>query len=340
MSADPSRLSFAKVYSARNISSSVMKPCKHKSSQLMVPVSTQVAASAGKDNVALSSFAKVATSTSLRDQPRKENVRLPTQNEGVGGSSVPIAISEDSTTMISNKDCTQDDPSSNMQAEEPHSIESSTSEAKLVDAVQALSVNSPMPSLVVNGSGLVASRSKADTVEGFSEDPFQRTDSGSELGTKPPSLDGKSITSGTTFALDEKESLRPDDSASVKAAEDDDTFSGRGSIVAGSRIGSEAAGRAYRAQFYEVPDRRSMQPMQERQSQGISTPHSGSSGQQTTDDGKPKPLIGATGTPEAFNLFYRQTPDEKLLEALESPKDRIFLLRLEQDVIEFVKDSK
>ena len=80
--------------------------------------------------------------------------------------------------------------------------------------------------------------------------------------------------------------------------------------------------------------------MQERQSQGISTPHSGSSGQQTTDDGKPKPLIGATGTPEAFNLFYRQTPDEKLLEALESPKDRIFLLRLEQDVIEFVKDSK
>jgi hypothetical protein len=140
-------------------------------------------------------------------------------------------------------------------------------------------------------------------------------------------LDGKSITSGTTFALDEKESLRPDDSASVKAAEDDDTFSGRGSIVAGSRIGSEAAARAYRAEFYEAPVRRSMQPMPERQNQGIITPQSGSSGQQTTDDGKPKPLMGLPGTPDAFNLFYRQTPDDKLLEALESPKDRIFLLR-------------
>jgi hypothetical protein len=253
---------------------------------------------------------------------------------------VPIATTEDTPATISRNSFPLNEPSLTMEVQEPRSTDSSTSETKLVDAVQALSVNSPMPSLVVNGSGLVVNRHKPDAVEGYSEDPFQRTDSGSELGTKPPSLDGKSITSGTTFALDEKESLRPDDSASVKAAEDDDTFSGRGSIVAGSRIGSEAAGRAYRAQFYEAPDRRSMQPMQERQSQGISTPHSGSSGQQTTDDGKPKPLIGPTGTPEAFNLFYRQTPDEKLLEALESPKDRIFLLRLEQDVIEFVKDSK
>jgi hypothetical protein len=211
----------------------------------------------------------------------------------------------------------------------------------LVDAVKSLNVNDPTPSLVVNGTGATENGSKPDLAEGFSEDPFQRTDSGSELDTKPPSLDGKSITSGTTFALDEKESLRPDDSASVKAAEDDDTFSGRGSIVAGSRIGSEAAARGYRSQYYEASDRRGMQSTtQERQGQGINTPPSGSSEQQTTEDSKPKPLVGTTGTPDSFNLFYRQTPDEKLLEALESPKDRIFLLRLEQDVIEFVKDSK
>lgn len=192
------------------------------------------------------------------------------------------------------------------------------SDTKLIEAVKSMSLSSPMPpSLVVNGSGLI--RNKSDGVDGLSEE------SGSDLGgTKPPSLDGKSFTSGTQ--LDEKESLRPDDSASVKAAEDDDAFSGRGSIVAGS----------YRAQFYE----RNMQTMHERQSQGVNTPQSGSSGQQTTDDGKSKPLIGTPGVPDAFNLFYRQTPDEKLLEALESPKDRIFLLRLEQDVIEFVKSSK
>jgi hypothetical protein len=204
-----------------------------------------------------------------------------------------------------------------------------------------MSVNDPTPSLVVNGSGVIDNSSKSDLAEAFSEDPFQRAESGSELDTKPPSLDGKSITSGTTFALDEKESLRPDDSASVKAAEDDDAFSGRGSIVAGSRIGSEAAARGYRSQYYEASDRRGTQPtMQERQSQDVNTPPSGSSEQQATDDSKPKPLVGATGVPDSFNLFYRQTPDEKLLEALESPKDRIFLLRLEQEVIEFVKDSK
>lgn len=209
-------------------------------------------------------------------------------------------------------------------------------ETNLVDAVKALSVHSPMPSLVVNGSGGPNPR-KPDTIDGFSDDPFHRTDSGSELGTKPPSLDGKSITSGTTFALDEKESLRPDDSASVKAAEDDDTFSGRGSIVAGSRIGSEAAARAYRAEFYEAPVRRSAQPMPERPNQGIITPSSGSSGQQTTDDGKTnQPLMDA---PDHFNLFYRNPPDEKLLEALESPKDRHFLLRYVNFAIKFVSSG-
>jgi len=211
-------------------------------------------------------------------------------------------------------------------------------ENSLILGMGSLKCHEPTPSLVVNGSGTVNAISKSESLDSFSEDHFARADSESESGTKPPSLDGKSITSGTTFALDEKESLRPDDSASVKAAEDDDTFSGRGSVVAGSRIGSEAAARSYRT--YDSAERRNIQPMQERQTPGVVTPQSGSSGHQITDEAKPKPLVGAAGTPDAFNLFYRQTPDEKLLEALESPKDRMFLLRLEQDVIEFVKDSK
>ncbi|KAF4628086.1 hypothetical protein G7Y89_g10070 [Cudoniella acicularis] len=313
MSADTSRLSFAKV-----------------------------AASAGKDNVALSSFAKVAVPGSVRAL-KKENMSLQSQKETeLQDTSIhPLGI-------LANADISAEKKLSVPEEDRPILVARAppVSDSNLVDAVKALTVNvgieSQMPSLVVNGSGTGArnTRKKPEATDSFSEDPFQRTDSGSELGTKPPSLDGKSITSGTTFALDEKESLRPDDSASVKAAEDDDTFSGRGSIVAGSRIGSEAAGRAYRAQFYEAPDRR-MQPMPERQSQGVNTPQSGSSDQQTTDDGKSnKPLIGPSGVPDAFNLFYRQTPDEKLLEALESPKDRIFLLRLEQDLQKFVIDSK
>jgi hypothetical protein len=262
-------------------------------------------------------------------QSQKEDVALPQ----------PIVLADFKTKSNNMKLSTANENGVSVEREVRRPAESTTSDAKLIDAVKALHVSSPMPSLVVNGSGVAGVKSRLDSVDGFSEDPFQRTDSGSELGTKPPSLDGKSITSGTTFALDEKESLRPDDSASVKAAEDDDTFSGRGSIVAGSRIGSEAAARAYRAQFYEASGR-NVQPMQEHPGREVNTPQSGSSGQQTTDDGKPKVLVGAAGGPESFNLFYRQTPDEKLLEALESPKDRIFLLRLEADVISFVKDSK
>jgi hypothetical protein len=210
-------------------------------------------------------------------------------------------------------------------------------ELALIDAVGAISIGQP-PNLVISSSDIPDSKVFSNI---HHLDESSRTDSDSDLGTKPPSTDGKSITSGTTFALDEKESLRPDDSASVKAAEDDDTFSGRGSIVAHSRTGSEGAGRAYKPQAYEGSDRRAIAPTPERNATGAITPQSGSSGQQVLDGANSKSLIGTTGGPQdGFDLFYRHPPDEKLLEALESPKDRIFLLRLEQDVIDFVKDSK
>ncbi|KAM3074655.1 hypothetical protein ACMFMG_008083 [Clarireedia jacksonii] len=310
MSTDPSRLSFA-----------------------------EVAASAAKDNVALASFATIAASSSAVRDAQIENIAPAVSQNGVTDTPSAAASSAGAKGPTKGTATSTDDQTAKKKATVEVKPLAAKKEKDLTDAVKALHIRDSTPSLVVNGSGIAATTHKRDVADGFSEDPFQRTGSGSDVETKPPSLDGKSITSGTTFALDEKESLRPDDSASVKAAEDDDTFSGRGSIVAGSRIGSEAAARAYRAQFYEPPDRRSMQPMQERHSQGIVTPQSGSSGQQTTDD-KSKPLVGPAGSTEAFTLFYRQTPDEKLLEALESPKDRIFLLRLEQDVIEFVKDSK
>ena len=46
----------------------------------------------------------------------------------------------------------------------------------------------------------------------------------SSSSTKQQSFDTKSMASVTTFAMDEKESIRPDDSASVRAAEDDEAF--------------------------------------------------------------------------------------------------------------------
>ena len=202
------------------------------------------------------------------------------------------------------------------------------------------------PSLVVNGSSPSTDLlGKAGNSQTPSDDNSQRAESSSDLGTKPPSLDGKSITSGTTFALDEKESLRPDDSASVKAAaEDDDAFSVRGSNMANSRMGSDLAARFHRIQIGDMPLRplATTHNLPGSHGPGIATPQSGDSEKQPSGESK-LPLVGggaAANESLTTNGFLSQNPDEKLLEAMQSSKDRLFLLRLEQQVIEFVQDSK
>lgn len=168
----------------------------------------------------------------------------------------------------------------------------------------------------------------------------------SEISIKPSSVDGKSTTSVTTFAMDEKESLRPDDSASIRANEDEDISAPVGSAGATSRVGSEHGAKAFRAQFHEISER-----MGYSQQEAVTTvpyiepvhPQS-----MAADVVEPKAVhlstksslteaTGGTHVPLGFSSIH---PDPKLLEALENPKDRLFLLRLEQKVVEFVKDSK
>ena len=156
---------------------------------------------------------------------------------------------------------------------------------------------------------------------------------------KPPSLDGKSIASGTTFALDEKESLRPDDSASVKDGEDEDLFSAPGSGLPGSRMGSDDGSKAFRDQLREISrmePARSSEPPQPNIARGgpshgiLYVPPQG-------------PGVGAVPGSNRTLTEPEQAsdypPDPKLLEALESQKDRIMVLKLEQDFVDFVKDS-
>ncbi|KAG8528066.1 uncharacterized protein KY384_006982 [Bacidia gigantensis] len=168
----------------------------------------------------------------------------------------------------------------------------------------------------------------------------------SSSSTKAPSLDGKSTTSGTTFAFDEKESLRPDDSASVQAVDDDDIASGPMSGAPSSRIGSEAGNRAFRDQFNEISaSSAAVHPRSHPLSQGITS--------DAKDEGlqintlPTVPAVVAQSVPQQevslparppITHEYRE-PDEKLFEALDSPKDRMFLLRLEQEIINFVKNS-
>ena len=164
--------------------------------------------------------------------------------------------------------------------------------------------------------------------------------------TKQNSSDSRSATSSAKYALDEKESLRPDDSASTKAAEDEDSYSGAASAAPSSRVGSEAGGRAFRDQFNEISERigpglHRLQSMNRRGIPGIveegpqPTLASHASTAPASTDRTDKLATGGS----SFLIEYK-APDEKLFEALDSPKDRLFLIRLEQEVISFIKESK
>lgn len=123
------------------------------------------------------------------------------------------------------------------------------------------------------------------------------------------SFDSKSMASLTTFAMDEKESLRPDDSASVQAVEEDD-FSALG--ISNSHAGSEAGNRVYRGRLL-ASDAAHQVPYQ-----------------------YPANIVPTNVSPHSFP----SDPDEKLLDAMNSPKDRLLVLQLEEKIVCFLKDSE
>lgn len=169
--------------------------------------------------------------------------------------------------------------------------------------------------------------------------------SSSDGSAKPPSLDGKSVASGTTFALDEKESLRPDDSASLRAVEEEDVTSPPESNAADSRVGSDSEARAFRAQLHEIAV---MGPQPQRGVPPGRFPVSNPNGPTLYDPNQPSTGIGRSLSQPIVNGISQgpvpqslpAIPDEKLIEALQSPRDRLFVVKIEQDFIDFIKDSR
>jgi hypothetical protein len=166
----------------------------------------------------------------------------------------------------------------------------------------------------------------------------------SDGSAKPPSFDTKSVTSGTTFAMDENASLRPDDSASIRAAavEDDDLISAPGSVIAGSRVGSDLGAKAFREQLHEIAN--NMHPLRGADSgsshlQGPALLGSARFPASQPGDTLPLLAVASPNMPPGVQPPLGP-PDEKLLEALQSPRDRVFVLKLEQDIIDFIEQSK
>ncbi|KAJ5794370.1 hypothetical protein N7457_000969 [Penicillium paradoxum] len=156
--------------------------------------------------------------------------------------------------------------------------------------------------------------------------------------TKMTSFDSKSLASVTTFAMDEKDSVRPDDSASVQAIDEEESLSGHASGTANSVAGSEAGSRVFRDQYRDgVPTR----------PRGILPVPPLFNGAQPVNGAIPLDAVAnnfvipanSDGIEDAQNLHgFPLEPDEKLLEAMKSPKDRLLILQLEEKIRYFIKD--
>ncbi|KAL4888428.1 hypothetical protein BDV59DRAFT_188604 [Aspergillus ambiguus] len=156
----------------------------------------------------------------------------------------------------------------------------------------------------------------------------------SNSSTKPTSFDSKSMASVTTFAMDEKDSLRPDDSASVQAIDEEECLSGPASGAPNSLTGSESGARGLRdiqraratlqnaGPLFDAGQR--VNGMPDSISNNFAIPH-----HEAFQGGQPI-------TMHPFPL----DPDEKLLEAMKSPKDRLLILQLEEKVRNFIQHSK
>ena len=157
--------------------------------------------------------------------------------------------------------------------------------------------------------------------------------------------DTKSTASRTTLTLDEKESLRPDDSASMQGGQDEEVVSPTEPVIPQFKINGDPDVRAFRDQLYEIdkhegkPAQLAPRPMS-RETLPIPQPHSvpifspDASRPETVDPSHG--VIASSGPPPGLIV----PPDEKLVEALNSPKDRLFVLKIEQDFIDFIVNSK
>ena len=163
--------------------------------------------------------------------------------------------------------------------------------------------------------------------------------SADDLLNPPDNSDTRSVASRTTMTLDEKDSLRPDDSASVQAATDQDQMS----AVDDSRNSSEPEAHVFRDQLRQIDLNGQVIPSVN------GPPHTVSHGQHIAPSVLPSAICPVV--PMAISPLDSERqpvlggsldipPDEKLLEALASPPDRVFVLKVEQDLIDFIKNPR
>lgn len=197
-------------------------------------------------------------------------------------------------------------------------------------------------SLVKDAATAVGDLHSGESGESLEDDQSHLSNSS----TKLQNFDTKSMASVTTFAMDEKESIRPDDSASVRAVDDDEAsnpptrelafhrdleppaMSSRQGLHPGSS-GVTIAPRRYHTLTSTNTPRFGDLPVSPIMQTGISD-----------EDSTPGHQNPATDEAHERAAQLPIAPDEKLLDALATPKDRLPLLQLEEKLLAFIAQPR
>ena len=177
------------------------------------------------------------------------------------------------------------------------------------------------------------SEPNADSADSCEDDQSQVSSSSLN---KPQSFDTKSLASVTTFAMDDKESIRPDDSASVRAADDENphaALSRNSSFQHDSDHATHRSARVFPATV-TIPGRRF--PTLANPPRFGNLPISPVLESQDVHLPQPSVPMMSPDEPRALSTVVAMPPDEKLLDALASAKERLPLLQLEERVLTFL----
>ena len=196
-------------------------------------------------------------------------------------------------------------------------------------------------SLVKDATAAAGDHHSGESGESLEDDQSHLSNSS----TKQQSFDTKSMASVTTFAMDEKESIRPDDSASVRAVDDDDSSNPPSRELSFQRD-SEQQATTSRLGLRPSTSGVTIAPRRYHTLTSTNTPRFGdlpiSPIVQPGSEEDPVPEHQA----EAGNDVHERAtplpvaPDEKLLDALATPKDRLPLLQLEEKLLAFIANPR
>lgn len=175
-----------------------------------------------------------------------------------------------------------------------------------------------------------------DSGDSYGEDASQVSSSSLN---KPQSFDTKSLASVTTFAMDDKESIRPDDSASVRAVDDENPHAALSRNSSFQHDNDQPLHRTSRTfpSNVIIPGRRF--PTLANPPRFGNLPISPVLESQDLQMPKAAVQVMSPNDPREPTTIVQANPDEKLMDALASAKDRLPLLQLEERLLVFLRSD-